>query len=166
MFTNTAAVTNANFTNVAFVTFLPPELGVPRLGVGEENDPASATRPEADIDLYVSTNPALTNLDPAAVANAQSSVGRTGTEKVLYTNSAPGQVYYIGVRSQDQEGGSLGFWGWRPTSPSARPIPTGTVVLTVLTPVPVVIPGGTPANPSAGLGAGGDDAGRGRGAAE
>ena len=151
VFTNTAAVTNANFTNVAFVTFLPPELGVPRLGVGEENDPAGATRPEADIDLYVSTNPALTNLDPAAVANAQSSVGRTGTEKVLYTNSAPGQVYYIGVRSQDQEGGEFGFLGVATDQPFGQTDPNGNVVLTVLTPVPVVIPGGTPANPSAAL---------------
>ncbi|HVY71246.1 MAG TPA: S8 family serine peptidase, partial [Verrucomicrobiae bacterium] len=42
--------TLTNGSNVAFVTFLPPNLGTPR-------------NEEADIDLYVSTNPAITNLD-------------------------------------------------------------------------------------------------------
>src|SRR5690606_31073343 len=64
-------ITNTTgFTNAAFVTFLPPELAVPRMGVREDNL-NNATRIEADVDLYVSLDPALLRLDPVAIANAQ-----------------------------------------------------------------------------------------------
>ena len=58
--TNTGA---SDYTNAAFITFFPDTLSVPRMGVFADS-PDNATRPEADIDLYVSSNPALTNLDP------------------------------------------------------------------------------------------------------
>ena len=103
VFTNTG--TNAFFTNVAFVTFSPVDLGVPRLGVGEVGNPANGVRQEADIDLYESQDPTLTNLNPAAVNGANKSLTRTGTEKVLLTNqNALNNVYYIGVKSEDQQG--------------------------------------------------------------
>ena len=47
-----------DYTNAAFATFLPVNLSLPRLGANETNV-GNATRPEADIDLYVSTDPAL-----------------------------------------------------------------------------------------------------------
>jgi hypothetical protein len=46
-----------NFTNVSFVTFMPPEQAVPRMGVTNVDDPINATRVEADVDMYVSTDP-------------------------------------------------------------------------------------------------------------
>ncbi|HWY74930.1 MAG TPA: S8 family serine peptidase, partial [Verrucomicrobiae bacterium] len=148
IFTNTAALTNNTFTNVAFVTFLPPEIGVPRMGTSEEDNPPAATRVEGDLDLYVSGNPALTNLDPAVVAAADKSVGRTGTEKVLYTNSTPGQVYYIGVKSEDQEGVEYDLVGVASNEPFNQRDGNGNAILTVLTPpLPAAIPDGSPALP-------------------
>ena len=46
-----------NGSNVAFITFLPPDLSRPR-------------NLDADIDLYVSRDPALLNLDGAAITEA------------------------------------------------------------------------------------------------
>src|SRR5438045_2077988 len=61
----------STFTNAAFVTFLPPDLSIPPVGVNATNfNLDDATRPEADIDLYVAGDQhianafALTNLDP------------------------------------------------------------------------------------------------------
>ena len=56
------------FTNAAFVTFLPDTLAIPRMGVFADSD-ANSTQPEADIDLYVSTDPSLTNLNPMVISN-------------------------------------------------------------------------------------------------
>ena len=47
-----AMTNNTAFTNAAFLTFLPVNLAVPRMGVFEPSADL-ATRPEADIDLYV-----------------------------------------------------------------------------------------------------------------
>ena len=146
VFTNTG--TNQFFTNVAFVTFSPPELGVPRMGVGQTGDPQNGVRQEADIDLYVSTSAALTNLDTATLNAAYQSVGRTGTEKVLLTNSTPGTVYYIGIKSEDQQGAQYGFVAVALTNSFNQQDSNGNTVLTVLTPpLPTAIPPGTPAHP-------------------
>ena len=66
---------NATYTNAAFLTFLPSTLSIPRMGVRADTD-ENSTRPEGDVDLYVSTNSALTNLDPVALTNAIKSLGR------------------------------------------------------------------------------------------
>ena len=60
---------NTGFTNAAFVTFIPDTLSIPRMGVFADTL-TNATRPEADIDIYVSTDSALTNLDPAVIDSA------------------------------------------------------------------------------------------------
>ncbi len=104
-------------TNAAFVTFLSQTLATPRMGVfaTERQNP---TQPEADVDVYVSTDPTLTNLNPVVISNcvfgAQvgASIGTafngaslgnsTGTEFVVDTNSAMGRVYYIGVKSETE----------------------------------------------------------------
>jgi len=98
----------SDFTNAAFITFQVDTLSIPRMGVYEQNV-ANATKPEANIDLFVSQDPSLTNLNPVAVSNCIAGVGSSraslynaGTQFVFYTNSAPGQVYYIGVQAQDQ----------------------------------------------------------------
>ena len=144
VYTNTAFLTNSFFTNVAFVTFAPPELGVPREGANQEANPPNATRPEADIDLYVSFDPTLTNLNPAAIAGANKSVGRTGTEKVLFTNQQTAGPYYIGVRSQDQQGAQFNLVGVATDQPFNQNQGTGPYPLTILGSFPVNIPDGSP----------------------
>ena len=109
------ALTNdTTYTNAAFLTFLPVNLAVPRDGVFEYSAVA-ATRPEADIDLYVApptiaNNYALTNLDPAVLDAADKSLTRGGTETIVYSNAIPG-VYYIGVKSEDQQAAEYAFLG-------------------------------------------------------
>ncbi len=142
IFTNTTP-----FTNVAFVTFMPPELGVPRMGVFQTANPQNATRVEADVDLYVSTFSSLTNLRPSTVASALKSTTRTGTEKVLITNSALNQVYYIGVKSEDQEGANYGFVAAATQAPFNQTDTNGNIVLTVLANFPLPIPDGSPSLP-------------------
>jgi len=101
-----AITNNTPYTNAAFLTFLPENLAVPRMGVFAPSAD-QATRPEADIDLYVApptvpNNFALTNLDPAVVAAADKSLGRGGTETIVYSNASPG-IYYLGIKSEDQQ---------------------------------------------------------------
>ncbi len=71
----------------------------------------------ADLDLYVSTDRLLLDLDPVAVGFAASSGAvsangiaassriRSSGEYVLLTNTVPGIVYYIAVKAEDQEAG-------------------------------------------------------------
>ncbi|MEO7298709.1 MAG: S8 family serine peptidase [Verrucomicrobiota bacterium] len=95
----------SNQQNVAFLTFLPPNIS------GTTNvSPNSRRNIEADIDLYVSTDPTLTNLNPAAIAGAMTSRKRGGQELIVLTN-ATSPVYYVGVKSEDQQGGEFGFFG-------------------------------------------------------
>ena len=104
-------VTNTtSFTNAAFITFLPVDLALPRMGV-RANSVTNATRQSADIDLYVSTDPGLTNLASDAVASAYSSRGRGGTEQVVLTNAQPGQLFYLGVKSEDQMAAEFSIFG-------------------------------------------------------
>ncbi len=88
--TNTGA---SDFTNAAFITFIPDTLSIPRMGVfaGSQDN---ATRPEADIDLYVSGNPALTNLDPVVISNADKSVGTQAVWNSFIT-SIPRRARFI-----------------------------------------------------------------------
>ncbi|HEY5232223.1 MAG TPA: S8 family serine peptidase [Verrucomicrobiae bacterium] len=109
----------------AFVTFLPPTAAIP-VGGTKANSDANSTRPEADIDVFATTDPGLTNLDPNVIANCitnpqvGASVGvnfygaaldRGGSEFVVDTNSATGRVYYIGVQSEDQTASQYAFLG-------------------------------------------------------
>ena len=123
-----------NGTNVAFVTFLPPDLARPRTL-------------EADIDLYVSRDPALTNLVPAVVAAADKSTNRGGTELVVYTNAPVGSdaVFYIGVKSEDQQGAEYAFVGLSSNVPFEEDI-NGTKVLRAPQ-ILVNIPDGSPNQP-------------------
>jgi len=99
-----------DYSNAAFLTFQPANLSLPRLGVNQTN-PANATRPEADLDLYVSTDPGLTNLSPDVLAAADKALGRCGTEVIVYSDAAPGAVYYVGVKAEDQQAAEFAFMG-------------------------------------------------------
>ncbi|MEI2727024.1 MAG: proprotein convertase P-domain-containing protein [Verrucomicrobiota bacterium] len=142
--TNTLA-----YTNAAFITFLPPELAVPRMAV-REDDAANGTLLDADIDLYVSTDPRLLSLDPAVIAAADQSRNRGGTEFVAYTNALPGAVYYVGVKSEDQMAAEYAFFGGFSLNPFSSTDENGNVIVNGF-PVPNAIPDGTPAQPGGAL---------------
>lgn len=106
----------ADFTNAAFITYDPSTLSIPRMGTLDSLGLPDATRPGADIDLFVSQDPNITNLSPVTISNALVGVApgfgvgdagtgltQDGTQYVFFTNSAPGQVYYLGVQSEDRE---------------------------------------------------------------
>ena len=135
----------ADFTNAAFITFLPETLSIPRMGVFADST-ANATRPEADIDLYVSSDPTLMNLNPVAISNADKSVGRGGTEFVYYTDSAPGKVYYVGVYSEDQQAAQYGFIPIFTDIPFSQMNSNGAQVVNGLV-LPSNIPDGSTAHP-------------------
>lgn len=141
--------TNVYFTNAAFLTFLSPTLATPRMGV-HSDVPDEHSRPEADIDMYVSSNPALTNLDAAALAASFRSVGRGGTETVVRTDSAVGQVYYIGIKSEDQMAGQFGFFSVFSDVPFSSKDTNGNLYLRGI-PAPLYIPDGDNANPGSAL---------------
>ncbi len=142
-------ITNTTvFTNAAFVTFLPPNLALPRMAV-QSPDPGNQGRLEADIDLYVSTLPGLTNLDTTALTTADKSLNRGGTEWVVYSNSVSRQVYYIGVKSEDQMASTYGFVALFSELPFAQMGADGMTLKGV--PVPIAIPDGSPQKPGGAL---------------
>jgi subtilisin-like proprotein convertase family protein len=160
-------VTNTTgFTNAAFITFIPSTLAIPRMGVFADSV-GNATRPEADIDLYVTTDPTLMNLNPVAISNCVNgaqvgassgnsfngaSLGRGGTEFVVDTNSSPsipGEVYYVGVYSEDREASEYGFIPIFSQQPFSQMNPNGSQSVFGV-PLPVNIPDGTPALPGHG----------------
>jgi subtilisin-like proprotein convertase family protein len=143
VFTNTYT-TNSVLTNgpyVAFLTFTPPNLSVPR-------------NVEADIDLYVTRSRdggveaarKLLDLDPATVAAAYSSRERAGSEQVLFDDAAEGEVFFIGVKSEDQMASEYSFSGISQQDPFETLDDDGSLVMrgTVL---PNPIPDGTPNEP-------------------
>ncbi|MDD5139466.1 MAG: S8 family serine peptidase [Verrucomicrobiales bacterium] len=147
------------FSNAAFVTFLPETLSMPRMGVFA--DPTqNPTQPEADIDMYVSTDPSLTNLNPVVISNCVNgtqigasvagtfngaSLGSGGTEFVVDTNSAAGQPYYVGVKSETAIAAEYGFLPVFSQQPFSQSGPNGETVNGLL--LPMDIPDGSPAHP-------------------
>lgn len=141
----------ADFTNAAFITFLPDTLSIPRMGVFESTV-GNATRPEADIDLYVARSSVipnasdLINLDSTVIAEADKSLTRGGTEFVAYTNTAPGEVFYIGVKSEDQMASEYAFIPIISNIPFGQTDSNGNQTVNGL-PAPVNIPDGDNAHP-------------------
>jgi len=132
IFTNNQFSPTNQATNVAFATFLPPNL-------------ATQIAPRtngADVDLYVSTNPGLTNLDPAvfaAMTPDDMSLSRDGTQTVIYSNSQPNEVYYIGVKSEDQQAADFGFYAVAQQAPFGSQNPDGSTTY-YSSGLPVTIP--------------------------
>jgi subtilisin-like proprotein convertase family protein len=134
-----------SYTNAAFVTILPPTLSIPRMGVNED-DVNNATRIEADIELYVSTDPDLTNLDAGVMSAAFKSIGRGGSETIITSNAQPGAVYYVGVKSEDREAAEYGFLGVFSLFPFGNQDSEGNWLIRGLN-VPAMIPDGSPEHP-------------------
>lgn len=126
-------VTTANFTNVAVITFFPVELSRPRFR-------------EADIDLYVSRNKDLFLLDDAVIGGSTRSTTRGGTELVLFTDAQPDEVFYIGVKSEDQQAANFSIFAASSDKPFSSRDSSNNIVAQVI-PLPTPIPDGTPDAP-------------------
>jgi subtilisin-like proprotein convertase family protein len=145
-----AVGTNASgpFPYAAFGTFLAPNLSIPPVGVNAP-DEGMSTRPEADIDLYVARGPGawgLTNLDPTVIAAADKSLNRDGTELFVYTNAQPNEVFYIGVKAEDQEAAEYDLLALFSQNPFSSMGPNGEEYLHGIN-VPTPIPDGAPTRP-------------------
>jgi subtilisin-like proprotein convertase family protein len=139
LFTNTAA-----FTNAAFLTFLPSGLTAPPMALRNAG-PDTVAPALADIDLYVSLNAALTNLDPTVLSNAWQATGQGGAETIVLTNAQPA-TYYVAVQCQSQEAAQYNFLGLFSALPFAQRDEQGNQVLRGV-PVPAEIAAGTDAQP-------------------
>lgn len=127
-------------TNVAILTFMPPNMSRPRYR-------------DADIDLYVSTDPGLTNLDDSVVqqcainvsSDYRSSRRRGGTEVVTFINPTIGTTYHIAVKSEDQQAAEFGILALE-TASSFGPDENGNYPLE-FTPAAADVPDGSPEEP-------------------
>jgi len=141
VFTNTplpgapSSLTNGPY--VAFITFTPPNLSVPRQSG------------EADIDLYVTRgDPGLLTLDPVSLETAYKSISRGGTEMVAFTNAEIGEVFYVGVKAEDQMASEFSLVGLSSVEPFGYINEEGNLVLQGFS-VPAAIPDGSPMTPGA-----------------
>src|SRR4030095_15395271 len=100
------------------------------------------------IDLYVSTDPGLLSLTPTSLAGANKSVKPGGTELVFFTNAPLGEVYYIGVKSEDQQAAEFGFVALSTDQPFDEDDDNGNRIVRGL-PVNIAIPDGSPDQPQA-----------------
>lgn len=144
--TNVVRLPLTNFgPYVGFATFLPPNL-------------ARARNAEADVDMFVTRSSlgypgpsgagGLTNLDPSvmASANVSRSTNRGGYELITFSNSVVNEVFFVGVKSEDQQGGAYGFFGAASQSPFSTNTTNGGIVITLF-PAPMDIPDGSPDAP-------------------
>jgi subtilisin-like proprotein convertase family protein len=131
-------VNDSAFTNVVILTFIPPNLSLAR-------------NREADIDLFVAGSGRignaheLTNLNDNVINASLRSVGRGGTESVQLNNAQAGEVFYIGVKSEDQQAANFSIYAESRNGPFASTDADGNVNLTAFGPLP--IPDGTPEDP-------------------
>jgi subtilisin-like proprotein convertase family protein len=153
-------VTNqTTFTNAVFITFNAVTLSVPRMGV-LANSIDNATVPAPDLDMLVARSSSdpnaeeLTNLWPTVVSNCLynangdgSSLVSGGTDFVAYTNAQPGEVYYIGVKSENHMAIQYDFVPIFTQNPFGNSDTNGNQYLNGLN-VPQVINDGTPSHPS------------------
>jgi len=133
------------YTNAAFVTFLASTLSVLDIGADDGSEPFQSVRPEADIDLYVSQDSGLINLNSNAIAQADKSLGRGGAEAIVYTNATP-CVYYVGVKSESREAAQYGLIAMMSELPFSQTDSGGNVILRGV-PAPAPIPDGTAERP-------------------
>jgi subtilisin-like proprotein convertase family protein len=137
-----------SFTNVAFITFMPPNMGF--LRPDPFIDPREPRHSEADIDLYVARSFLsasanyydLTNLDAKVIADSDRSTRRGGTEFVIYSNSVAGEVFYVGVKSEDQQSATFGLFAIASEKPLNQKESNNIIAQAMFLPVP--IPDGTP----------------------
>lgn len=138
------------FSNAVFLTFLPQPLSlVPGSGGSlASSTPGQLWPSSAELELYVSHDPSLTNLDPVVLAAADMSLGRGGEQTIVYSNALRG-VYYIGVKCDSLQGAEYGLVADVSQQPFEQDDPQGNELLRGF-PQPSVIPNGTPLQPGVG----------------
>ena len=118
---------NVPSTNLAVIIFQPLNLSLAR-------------QYESDLDLFVTTDPAITNLNPAAIAGARRSVGRSGSASIILDGDAvPDAIYYVGVKSEDQQAGEFTIFAVSSCEPFGSVDGDGNIVERGLV-VPAAIP--------------------------
>lgn len=132
-FTDVSGFVREAGTNIAFITFNPPNI-------------SSSRTIEADVDMYVSTDSNLTNLFPAVLGhtNTLRSVSQGGSELVTMTNGVLGQTYYVAIKSEDQKAAEFSLMGLSSDIPFDE---EGDIVNIQLSPVPNIVPDGNPLRP-------------------
>ncbi len=142
MVTNITQAPLTNGSNVAIMVFLPPNLSRAR------------TIGEADVDLYVTRNdPALTNLSQNVISNCLAgnvpnyfaSTNRTGTEIITFTPALASDVFYIGVKSEDQQAATFNLAVISTDKPFTST--NGGAITVNFFPLPIAIPDGSPEAP-------------------
>ncbi|HEY3760952.1 MAG TPA: S8 family serine peptidase [Verrucomicrobiae bacterium] len=156
-----ASGSTSDVTNAAFVTFNANTLALPRTGVFANND-ANSTRTEADLNIFATTVSSITNLDPVALSNCVAggqvgataantfngaALGRGGEEVIVDTNSHNGEIYYIGVQSEDREGAEYNFIPIFTSIPFSTMNNSNGIETVNCTPIPSTIPSGSPQLP-------------------
>jgi alpha-tubulin suppressor-like RCC1 family protein/subtilisin-like proprotein convertase family protein len=153
-------VTNlTTFTNAVFITFNAETLATPRMGVLADSV-ANSTVPGPDLDMLVTRSTTdgnaaeLTNLWPSVVSNCLystsgdgSSLVSGGTDFVAYTNAAPNEVFYVGVKSENHMAVQYDFVPIFTQTPFGGQDTNGNQYLNSLN-VPQPIAEGTPSAPS------------------
>jgi subtilisin-like proprotein convertase family protein len=132
-------ITNEDaYTNAVFLTFASQLLAADEADLLGGNaamiDPA-----EGDIDLYVSQDSNLTNLDAGALTAADKSLGRGGSESLVFSNAVPA-IYYIGVKCESAGGAQYTLMAAFSDTPFAEVDGSGNTVLRGI-PAPAIIPG-------------------------
>ncbi|HWQ91283.1 MAG TPA: proprotein convertase P-domain-containing protein, partial [Clostridia bacterium] len=96
---------DSGFTKAAFLTCLATPLSplLPR-----PDNTNVALRASPDIDLYVSSDPNLLWLQPEAIAQARTSLGRGSMEMVLFEEAAGGP-YYVAIKCESRGGADFQF---------------------------------------------------------
>ena len=97
----------------------------------------------------IANNYALTNLAPAVINAANKSLSRGGTETIVYSNATPG-IYYIGVKSEDQQAAEYALLGVFSELPFGSTDDQGNQHLLGF-PMPMAIPDGSPQSSQAAL---------------
>jgi subtilisin family serine protease/subtilisin-like proprotein convertase family protein len=135
---------DTDFTNAVFLTFSPHRLAASPLDF-QQPQTSNLALAEPDLDLYVSTDQGLTNLDPAVLANAFTSLGRGGAETIVLSNATPG-TFYIGVKCESQSAAEFGLLGLISELPFSAADTNGNQLLRGF-PAPLPIPDASPRGP-------------------
>ncbi len=136
------------YPNAAFACFVPRRLGLAAGELGDYDSGIQLQR-EADIDLYVSSDSALLELDPVALSQARRSTRRGGSETVFLWSDSPGP-YFVAVKSESAQAAEFHLLTLFSVANFCTPDGDGAYALPGL-PLPGVIPGGTPTLASAAI---------------